>query len=228
MATSKAQRIGIWIIAVFMAVGTIGSFVVIVLANENSQTDQARINELTSAYQKEYTAYQSEVETRTEKYTNETEKLSDKYYSQFSKYQSEVASFDAAKVTELDTEDLKVGDGALINQEDSYVVYYIGWNPSGKVFDGSIDGSELKTPLVAEPGGLIQGWSQGVVGMKVGGIRVISIPSELAYGETGSGDDIPANTPIKFVVMVIAKEDTITSPAMSEELIEYYQSGAAQ
>ena len=57
MATTKTQRIGIWIIAVFMAVGTIGSFAIIVLANSNSQADTARYNELYAQYQKEQTAY---------------------------------------------------------------------------------------------------------------------------------------------------------------------------
>ena len=57
MATTKAQRIGIWIIAGFMAVGTIGSFAIIVLANSNDQKDQARLTQLTAEYQKKNQAY---------------------------------------------------------------------------------------------------------------------------------------------------------------------------
>ena len=64
MATTKTQRIGIWIIAVFMAVGTIGSFAIIVLANSNSQTDQARVNELTAQYQKATDEYKAKVDAQ--------------------------------------------------------------------------------------------------------------------------------------------------------------------
>ncbi len=51
---------------------------------------------------------------------------------------------------------------------------------------------------------LIPGWAEGVIGMRVGGVREITIPSDLAYKDQGSGNDIPPNTPIKFIVYVIA------------------------
>ena len=47
------------------------------------------------------------------------------------------------------------------------------------------------------------GWYDGVEGMKIGGVREVTIPAGLAYGETGSGEDIPPNTPIKFLIMAI-------------------------
>ena len=62
--------------------------------------------------------------------------------------------------------------------------------------------------------------------MNVGGIRELTIPSDLAYGETGSGDDIPANTPIKFVMMVIPTPETIEQPEIPTELLQYYQTGS--
>lgn len=208
MATSKAQRIGIWIIAAFMAVGTVGSFAIIVLANQNQQTDQARVNELTAQYQAD-TAAQSE-------------ELSEKYFDTLNQYSSRASAFDAASVTELKTEDLSVGGGETLTAESTFTAYYIGWTPDGKVFDSSINGKTLKAPFSVTPGGVIQGWTEGAVGMKVGGVRELTIPSELAYGETGSGETIPPNTPIKFVVLVIPTPEPIEMP---QELINYYTNG---
>lgn len=218
MAATKTQRIGIWIIAVFMAVGTIGSFVAIVFANENQAVDQARINEISAQYQADYEAYQEKVDAQ-------AAELSATYYPIFSPYQNRVAAFDKNGVTELGSEDLVVGDGETLTANSSFTAYYIGWNPDGTVFDSSIDGESLKAPFSASPGSVIQGWSEGVEGMKVGGIRELTIPSDLAYGETGSGDDIPANTPIKFVMMVIPTPETIAAPEIPAELLQYYQTG---
>ncbi len=211
MATKKGQRIGIWIIAIFMAVGTIGSFAIIVLANSNSQSDQARIQQLTEEYQAAVAA--------------QTKELSDKYYDTFSPYASRVAAFDADSVAEVTSEDLVVGTGDTITADSSYSAYYIGWNPDGVIFDSSLDDGSLKAPLPVSPGRVIPGWTQGVTGMKVGGIREIAIPSDLAYGENGSGELIPPNTPIKFVVMIIPTPAPIDVP---QELIDYYRSGAMQ
>ncbi len=218
MSATKTQRIGIWIIAVFMAVGTIGSFVIIVLANQNSQTDQARIAQLTAEYQKETEAYQAKVDAQ-------AAELSKLYFDKLNQFANRPAVFDKASVTELKTEDLLVGDGDAITSESSFTAYYIGWTPDGKIFDSSINGSALKAPFNVTPGGVIEGWTKGVDGMKVGGVRELAIPSSLAYGETGSGDSIPANTPIKFVVMIIPTPEAIAQPAMSPELMNYYQTG---
>lgn len=191
MATPKSQRIGIWIIAVVMLVGTIGSFVVMILANQNNANDQAAQTKALAEYQKQLDA--------------ETTKLSDKYYPVFSEYKNAAAAFDKDAVgSDVATNDLKVGDGAEITKDSKYQAYYIGWNPRGKSFDSSFSGDKLKAPIDTSQTGLIDGWNEGVVGMKVNGVREITIPSDKAYGEQGSGEDIPANTPIKFIVMIIA------------------------
>jgi FKBP-type peptidyl-prolyl cis-trans isomerase FkpA len=221
MAATKAQRIGIWIIAVFMAVGTIGSFVAIVFANENQATDQKQINDLTEKYTKETEAYQAKVDVQ-------SKELSDKYFATFSQYQSRAGSFNKDDVSELKKEDLVVGDGAALTKDSTFTAYYIGWNPSGKVFDSSIDGEALKQPITAGPGSVIQGWTDGVDGMKIGGIREVSIPSDLAYGETGQGEDIPANTPLKFVIFVIPTPEKIPEPEIPQQLLDYYQTGRLQ
>lgn len=205
MATTKGQRIGIWIIAIFMAIGTIGSFAIIILSNQNQKDDQARYTELLGQYQDAQNA--------------QTKELSDKYLSEFSSFIMRVRRFDSASVTELKTEDLKVGDGEELTAESSFTAYYMGWTPDGKIFDQSVEGDNydrLKAPINVVPGEVIKGWTNGVVGMKVGGVRELTIPSEQAYGETGNTKIAP-NTPLKFIVMVIPTPETI---APSQELLD--------
>lgn len=194
MATQKSQRIGIWIIAIVLTIGTIGSFAVMVLATKNAKVDQQEQQKLYADYQKQLEEQQKQADT-----------LSAQYYSTFQPYESTPAAFDAGQVGDkVTTQDLKAGDGADITKDTKYQAYYIGWNPKGKVFDSSFNSGKLKAPIDTSQTSLIQGWNDGVIGMKVGGVREITIPSDLAYGEQGSGDAIPPNTPIKFIVMIIA------------------------
>jgi len=208
MATKKSQRIGIWIITIVMTVGTIGLFGVMMLDGTNQEIDKTRIQQMAADYQADVNA--------------QAVKLSSKYFTEFNKYASYPAAFNKDEVQGLKTSDLKVGDGAKLTDQSTFTAYYIGWNPSGEVFDSSIDGTTLKAPFTASPGGVISGWTEGVAGMKVGGVRVLTIPSDKAYGEAGSGDKIPANTPLKFIVMVIPTPDPIVPP---QALVQYYQSG---
>jgi FKBP-type peptidyl-prolyl cis-trans isomerase FkpA len=205
MATTTSQRVGIWLIAIVLTLGTLGSFLVMALSVQNQSTDDAQLQQVYQEYQDAITA--------------QTESLSAQYYNEFSQYANLPAKFNASDVKELKTKDLKVGDGEVVTEATEYNAYYIGWNPSGVVFDESISENSLKSPIAS--GGLIEGWSKGVVGMKIGGVRELTIPSDLAYGEAGSGADIPANTPLKFVVMVIPKLDEVPVPQL---LLDYYSS----
>lgn len=218
MATPRSQRIGIWIIAVVMVIGTLGSFAVIVLANQNQAADQQRINELTAQYQEETKKYQAKVDAQ-------AKELSKKYFDDFNEYADRPAKFDRDGVEKLKKKDLKEGDGKKLGKDATFTAYYLGWTPDGKVFDGSIDGEKLKAPFTAAPGGVIEGWTKGVEGMKVGGVRELTIPSEQAYGEKGSGDSIAPNTPLKFIIMVIPTPKEIPQPEMPEELLKLYSSG---
>ena len=187
-----------------MTVGTLGSFAVMALAGNNQKNDQTKLQELTAEYQKKVAA--------------QTDELSTKYFSVLQPFESRPAAFAAADVTELTTTDLVVGTGdTLADGATNYSIYYIGWNPEGKVFDQSISGSSLKAPLAG--GKFVEGMNKGVVGMKLGGVREISIPSAQAYGATGQGADIPANTPIKFIVLAIP---AVTQVQPSQELLDLY------
>lgn len=207
MATSKGQRIGIWIIALVLTVGTVGSFFVMVLANDNAKIDQEAQKTLQEKYNKIFAEYQAKKEAQ----NNE---LSTKYFPLLSQYADRVAKFNADDVKMLSTEDLIVGDGAEVKKDTKYSAYYIGWNPDGKIFDQSIDGSKLKEPIPGE--GLIAGWTEGVIGMKLGGVRLLTIPADKAYGEKGSGDLIPPHTPIKFIVLVVPTPAEIPFPQLPE------------
>ncbi|HEY5695391.1 MAG TPA: FKBP-type peptidyl-prolyl cis-trans isomerase [Candidatus Saccharimonadales bacterium] len=221
MATPKSQRIGIWVIAIVMLVGTIGSFAVMILSNQNSTVEQAHIKDLTQKYQNDYKAYQAKVD-------EQTKLLSDQYYQEFNAYSSRPAPFDKASVKNLTTSDLKVGTGDAITDKSTFAAYYIGWTPDGKVFDSSIDNGKLKAPIKAAPKGVISGWTEGANGMKVGGVRELTIPADKAYGEAGSGDKIPANSPLKFVIMIIPTPTDIPQPQAPQELIDYYSRNARQ
>jgi len=220
MSATRAQRIGIWVIAVFMAVGTIGSFAIIILANDNQKSDQSRLATLEADYKKSQAEYQAKVDAQ-------AAVLSEKYFATFNQFVSRPAAFAKDSVTALKTEDIIVGDGEEITAESSFTAYYIGWNPDGTMFDSSFnaDKTALKAPFTATPGGVIKGWSEGAVGMKIGGARELVIPSDLAYGEAGSGADIPANTPLKFVMMLIPTPEVIPQPEIPAALLRYYQTG---
>ncbi|MGK5086572.1 FKBP-type peptidyl-prolyl cis-trans isomerase [Bdellovibrionota bacterium FG-2] len=106
---------------------------------------------------------------------------------------------------ELKSEDLKVGTGAEAVAGKTVSVHYTGWLTDGKKFDSSLDHKEpFKFSLGA--GQVIQGWDKGVVGMKVGGKRKLTIPSELGYGEQGAGGVIPPNATLVFDVELLGVE----------------------
>ncbi len=102
--------------------------------------------------------------------------------------------------TKLEKKDLIVGTGAEAKAGDTVTVNYVGvLYKGGKEFDASWKRKEPFQFKLGQ-GQVIKGWDEGVAGMKVGGRRELVIPSELAYGKTGSPPTIPANAPLVFVV----------------------------
>ena len=100
----------------------------------------------------------------------------------------------------LQIKDLKEGDGQTAKSGDTVTVHYVGVAYStGKQFDASWDRKE-PFPFQLGAGQVIPGWDQGVAGMKVGGRRELTIPPDLAYGETGAPPDIGPNETLIFVV----------------------------
>ena len=115
-----------------------------------------------------------------------------------------------ATITSLTKNDVKVGTGAEATAGKTVAVHYTGWlyDPSaadthGAKFDSSRDrGTPFEFPLGA--GRVIKGWDEGVAGMKVGGQRTLTIPSDMAYGSRGAGGVIPPNATLVFDVELIA------------------------
>src|SRR5512140_791729 len=111
------------------------------------------------------------------------------------------------------TEDLRAGTGTVAATGQTRMVNYSGWlyddtrpDKKGYLFDASKPGQPLVFKLGA--GQVIQGWDEGVPGMKVGGLRKLIIPSSLAYGRTGVGKTIPPNATLVFEIELLS----VTSP----------------
>jgi peptidylprolyl isomerase/FKBP-type peptidyl-prolyl cis-trans isomerase FkpA len=107
-----------------------------------------------------------------------------------------------ATVTELKMEDTKVGTGAEAVTGKSVTVHYTGWLTDGTKFDSSKDHGQPFTFQLGA-GQVIKGWDQGVVGMKVGGVRKLTIPASLAYGDRGAGGVIPPGATLVFEVELL-------------------------
>lgn len=102
----------------------------------------------------------------------------------------------------LQIEDIKIGDGKEVSAGDTVVMHYSGTLTNGTKFDSSYDrGEPFQTRIGV--GQVIQGWDMGVPGMKVGGKRKLTIPSQLGYGERGAGGVIPPNATLIFEVELL-------------------------
>ncbi len=104
--------------------------------------------------------------------------------------------------SQLEITDLVVGTGAEATHGVQVDVHYTGWLTDGTKFDSSLDrGKPFSFPLGG--GRVIKGWDQGVLGMKVGGKRKLTIAPELGYGARGAGGVIPPNSTLVFEVELL-------------------------
>lgn len=98
-------------------------------------------------------------------------------------------------------EEIKAGDGDEVQSGDNVSIHYTGWLEDGTVFDSSVKrGTPFQTRIGV--GQVIAGWDMGVLGMKKGGKRKLTIPPELAYGENAVSI-IPANSTLIFEVELL-------------------------
>lgn len=118
----------------------------------------------------------------------------------------------APAASSFESEDLKLGSGEAIAPGREALVQYTGWlyeasaaDHKGREFDSSrTSGQPFRFALGA--GQVIKGWDRGVAGMKVGGMRRLIIPPELAYGDQGAGGVIPPGATLLFEVELVGIE----------------------
>jgi FKBP-type peptidyl-prolyl cis-trans isomerase len=104
--------------------------------------------------------------------------------------------------SDLKIYDFEVGDGATAQPGDLVRVHYTGWLKSDSTrFDSSIGRNPFSFRL--GQGQVIEGWDEGVAGMKVGGERQLVIPPELGYGSSGADNAIPPNATLIFEVELL-------------------------
>ncbi len=178
MSTTRSQRIGIWVIAVVLAIGTIGSFFVIILSNKNQATDLAN-------QQQAYLDMQKQAAERNAAASKPLEGYSAK-------------SFDADSVKELKVETLVQGDGAVAKADSTVTANYFGWTADGKIFDSSNKNGTV-TPVDFGLNQVIEGWTKGLTGVKAGSVVRLTIPTNQAYGPNAAENGYPAG-PLMFIV----------------------------
>ncbi len=104
---------------------------------------------------------------------------------------------------DLYTQDQVVGGGPLVSNNNPVTVIYTGWLANGTQFDSNVGGTPLTFTLGVKQ--VITGWDEGIIGMHVGGKRLLVIGSALAYGAAGRGS-IPPNSTLVFTVQVTAAQ----------------------
>jgi FKBP-type peptidyl-prolyl cis-trans isomerase len=192
MATKKSERIGVIVIMVVLLVGAIGSYIAMALSVDNKSKEQ-------SDYLTQYQQYLDQQKEAAQQNADKSEALPN--YS--------ARTFDASQVKSLSIEVLSAGSGETVSQTDTVSVSYFGWTSDGKIFDSTKKINTDDTPASLSLSSVIKGWTNGIAGQKVGSIIRLTIPSDQAYGSTGSGI-IPADAPLEFIVEIHS-----TTPAIN-------------
>lgn len=189
MATSTAQRTGIWIIAIVLTIGTIAGFIAMILSPQNDAKDAAKQQ---ADYQKMIKQYQEQQKQAREANAAASQPL-DGYAAE---------PFDPASVTALTVDTLVQGSGDTVKSTSTITANYFGWTSDGKIFDSSKKDGKA-TPIDFSLDQVIKGWTEGLTGVKVGSTVKLTIPADKAYGATDDGSGNPVG-PLKFIIEVKA------------------------
>ena len=96
-----------------------------------------------------------------------------------------------------------VGTGEKVKALDMLTMHYTGKLEDGTVFDSSQNTGREPFRFTIGIGQVIEGWEKGIIGMQIGGKRVLTIPPEMAYGERGAAGVIPPNATLVFEVELL-------------------------
>lgn len=107
----------------------------------------------------------------------------------------------ADKERALQIKDITSGKGSAVKEGDTVTVHYTGWLEDGTKFDSSLDRNQPFETKIGV-GYVIKGWDMGILGMKKGGKRKLTIPYDLAYGKYGVGD-IPGFATLIFEIELL-------------------------
>ena len=210
---STKQRVIFALVAALLLGSSIAAYVIIVMGNNNVNYSKMTMDQLQTAYNEKSTELDEEGNN-----------LSNTYFDEFKTYKKNIKAYNSSTANSngIQTKDLKEGDGEAIGGS-GYAAYYIGWCSDESVFDSSFDNIEeptaLKAPIIVEEQALIEGWYLGTEGMKLGGVREITIPGSLAYGDSQQicGG---TNSPLKFIVMQVPISDRLKE--LNAELDKIY------
>ena len=190
MSTSKSQRIGIWVIAIVMALGTVSSLLVYALAQKNSSTLAGYSQE---EQQKKLDEYMKKIEEEAKK-RKETSKPLNGYSA---------IPFDKSSVKKTTVKVLKQGEGGPIPSADySVTVNYFGWTGDGKIFDSTNQNGATK-PIDFVIKGTVKGFQKGLVGAKKNSVIEITMTEEDGYGSEKQNENTGRpGGPLKFIVEI--------------------------
>jgi len=188
LSTSRRQRIAIWVIAIVMVGGTLVSFLIFAIASMDPSVNSDQI-----LYEKALEKAQKEAE--------EAAKAAAEYQVFFDGVENTM--FLQEDVTELTVEVLREGNGEVVSATDTIKANYTGWDWTGTIFDTTKRSPDAElTPISFSLQQVITGWTQGLTGQKVGGVYLLTIPADMAYGSVDDGSGRPVG-PLKFVVEII-------------------------
>lgn len=208
LKTSTKQRIFIALIAILMLGSIIAGYAAIIVngsqssSSTDNKVDQAKVAEYQEAYDKKVAEFSEATKSD---------------FDNFIAFKSEIKGYNETSANEegVKTRDLKKGTGDKIDENTQYLAYYVGWCADESIFDSSFNDNDNPTSfskILDASLGMIEGWNEGIKGMRFDGVREITVPGELAYGESMEicGGK---NKPLKFLVMPKAKEDPLKTLA---------------
>ena len=209
LKTSVGQRVAIGIIAFFMLGSIIASYAAIIVSNSKSSDSSS--SKLSDERMKYY-------ENKYAEAVANFKEASKADYEVFSQYLSDVKAYNETSANEggVQARDLFKGSGRTLSEKDSdYLAYYVGWCADESIFDSSLDNDKNPSSFVKALDvslGMIEGWYQGAQGMKIGGVREITVPGSLAYADQ---TEICGgyNKPLKFLIMAVSAEDPLKTAA---------------